>query len=81
MKDVYPRSEDLVDLYQQVKLVGQYGKELGLLSLSDAMKFAEAHGAGLVRIAGIDSPPAYRVINSRQYQELLKNAKAKRRQR
>jgi translation initiation factor IF-3 len=81
MRDGYPRSQDLVDLYQQVRLIGQYGKQLGVLTLCDAMKFAEAQGAGLVRIAGIANPPAYRVIDSRQYLELLKKPKTKRRQR
>ena len=80
MRDSYPRSVDLVDLYQQVSLIGRYGKQLGLLTLYDAMKFAEAQGAGLVRIAGIANPPAYRVIDSRQYQEMLKKPKAKPRQ-
>jgi len=78
MSEIQPRSEGVKGMYQQVQLIGRYGKPLGVLTLSDAMKFAEAQGAGLVRIAGIANPPAYRVIDSSHYQEMLKKPKGKR---
>jgi translation initiation factor IF-3 len=77
----HPRSQDLVDLYQPVRVIGRYGQQLGVLTLSDALKFAEALGAGLARIAGVAAPPAYRVIDSQEYQLMLMKPKPKRRRR
>jgi len=74
-----PRSEHLVYLRQFVRVVSRRGKQLGLVTMSDALKVAEALDAGLVRVAATTTPPVYRVVDSQEYRQVLMNHRTRRR--
>lgn len=63
----------------QVRLIGEDGKQIGVLSRDEALEFALAAGADLVLIGESAKPPVAKVIDFKKfrYQEQKKDAEAK----
>jgi hypothetical protein len=57
------------DSQQRVRLLGEKGKQLGIMTLSEATKLAEQERAKLVMIAPSISPPIYRLIAASERQK------------
>ena len=52
---------------REVRVIGVDGKQLGVLSLSDALNLARASGVDLVEIAPTATPPVCRVVDYGKY--------------
>ncbi|HEY2082631.1 MAG TPA: translation initiation factor IF-3 [Verrucomicrobiae bacterium] len=52
---------------REVRVIGIDGKQLGVLSLSDALNLARASGVDLVEIAPTATPPVCRVVDYGKY--------------
>ena len=63
----------------QVRLIGDDGKQIGVLSRDEALEFALAAGADLVLIGESAKPPVAKVIDFKKflYQEQKKDAEAR----
>ena len=48
---------------REVRVIGVDGKQLGVLSLNDALAIARQHGVDLVEIAATATPPVCRLVN------------------
>jgi translation initiation factor IF-3 len=48
---------------REVRVIGTEGKQLGILSLGDALTLARSHGVDLVEIAPNATPPVCRVVD------------------
>lgn len=64
----------------QLRVIGSDGEQLGVMSLSEALKIAEAAGVDLVEISPNSNPPVAKTIDWGKYQyqkmkELQKNRK------
>jgi len=64
-----PGCSDLSDLQQHIRLIGVDGKQRGIMTLSEAMKIADAERAELVRITQTTSPLIYRLIKRSKHQK------------
>lgn len=64
---------------REVRVVGDEGKQLGVLSLSDALNLARNQGVDLVEIAPNATPPVCRIVDFGKYRyELSKKEKESR---
>jgi translation initiation factor IF-3 len=67
----------------QLRVIDQDGKQLGVLSLGDALRLAEEHGLDLVEISPEANPPVAKIIDwgkfnyqrTKQLQKNKRNAK------
>jgi len=61
---------------REVRVVGDEGKQLGVMSLSDALNLARNHGVDLVEIAPNAVPPVCRIVDFGKYRyEMAKKEK------
>jgi len=67
---------------REVRVIGPDGKQLGVLSLSDALNLARTHGVDLVEIAPTATPPVCRVVDygKYRYEQAKKDKESKKHQ-
>ena len=68
--------------YDQVRLIGADGKQLGVMSSRDALAKAYEEGLDLVEVSGDANPPVCRIMNydKFRYEQSKKQAEARKRQ-
>ncbi|HJC23606.1 MAG TPA: translation initiation factor IF-3 [Candidatus Eisenbergiella merdavium] len=68
---------------REVRLIGEDGAQLGIMSSRDAMKIAEEAGLDLVKIAPTAKPPVCKIVDYGKYRYELarKEKEAKKKQR
>ena len=68
--------------YDQVRLIGADGKQLGVMSSRDALEMAYEEGLDLVEVSGDANPPVCRIMNydKFRYEQSKKQAEARKRQ-
>ena len=68
--------------YDQVRLIGADGTQLGVMSSRDALEKAYEEGLDLVEVSGDASPPVCRIMNydKFRYEQSKKQAEARKRQ-
>lgn len=54
---------------RQVRVIGHDGKQLGILSIDDALNMARAFGMDLVEIAANTTPPIVRIVDYKKFLE------------
>lgn len=67
---------------KEVRLIGESGEQLGIMSAKDALKLAEEAGVDLVKIAPTANPPVCRIVDygKYKYEQLRKEKEAKKKQ-
>ena len=67
---------------REVRLIGENGEQLGIMSARDAYKRAQEVGLDLVKIAPTDKPPVCKIIDygKYRYEMLRKEKEAKKKQ-
>ena len=67
---------------KEVRVIGEEGQQLGIMSSHDAMKLAEEAGLDLVKIAPTANPPVCRIVDygKFKYEQLRKEKEAKKKQ-
>ncbi len=67
---------------KEVRLIGEDGEQLGIVSSRDALKMAEEAGLDLVKIAPTAKPPVCKIIDygKYQYEQARKEKEAKKKQ-
>ena len=67
---------------REVRVIGDQGKQLGVLSLSEAINMARANGVDLVEIAPNATPPVCRLVDfgKYRYEQAKKEKEAKKHQ-
>lgn len=67
---------------KEVRLIGENGEQLGIMSAKDALKLAEEAGVDLVKIAPTANPPVCRIVDygKYKYEQLRKEKEAKKKQ-
>jgi translation initiation factor IF-3 len=64
---------------REVRVIGVDGRQLGVLSLGEAINMARAHGVDLVEVAATATPPVCRIVDYGKYRyELAKKEKESR---
>lgn len=68
---------------KEVRLIGENGEQLGIVSVRDAMKMAEDAGLDLVKIAPTAKPPVCKIVDygKYKYEQIRKEKEAKKKQR
>ena len=68
---------------REVRVIGTDGKQLGILSLGDALNMARAAGVDLVEIAATANPPVCRLVDfgKFRYEQAKKDKESKKHQR
>jgi translation initiation factor IF-3 len=68
---------------REVRVVGENGEQLGIMSPRDAMRMAEERGVDLVKIAPTAKPPVCKLVDygKFKYEQIRKDKEAKRKQR
>ena len=66
---------------KEVRLIGEGGEQLGIVSARDALKMAEDAGLDLVKIAPTAKPPVCRIVDYGKYKYEQVRKERKRRQR
>lgn len=68
---------------KEIRLIGENGEQLGIMSSRDAMKLAEEAGLDLVKIAPTAKPPVCRIVDygKFRYEQLRKEKEARKKQR
>ena len=68
--------------YDQVRLIGADGNQLGVMSSRDALEKAYEEGLDLVEVSGDANPPVCRIMNydKFRYEQSKKQAEARKRQ-
>ncbi|MBR0352905.1 MAG: translation initiation factor IF-3 [Oscillospiraceae bacterium] len=66
----------------EVRLIGENGEQLGIMSSEDALKIAEEHGYDLVKIAPNANPPVCRIMDygKFRFEQTKKEKEAKKNQ-
>jgi len=54
---------------REVRVIGHYGKQLGIFSISDALNLARSFGMDLVEIAANATPPVVRIVDYKKFLE------------
>ncbi len=67
-----PGCKDLVDTLKTVRLIGKTGKQLGIMTLAEAIRIAHTELAEIVSIAAGAKPPIYRLIDPDKYRTIKK---------
>ena len=67
---------------REVRVIGVDGKQLGVLSLNDALAMARQHGVDLVEVAATATPPVCRLVNlgKFRYEKAKKEKESKKHQ-
>lgn len=67
---------------REVRVIGVDGKQLGVISLNDALGLARQHGVDLVEIAATATPPVCRLVNlgKFRYEKAKKEKESKKHQ-
>ena len=67
---------------KEVRLIGENGEQLGIMSARDAMKMAEDAGLDLVKIAPTAKPPVCKIVDygKYKYEQIRKEKEAKKKQ-
>ena len=67
---------------KEVRLIGENGEQLGIMSSRDAMKMAEDAGLDLVKIAPTAKPPVCKIVDygKYKYEQIRKEKEAKKKQ-
>ena len=67
---------------KEVRVIGEDGEQLGIMSSKDAMKLAEEAGVDLVKIAPTAKPPVCRIVDygKFRYEQTRKEKDAKKKQ-
>ena len=67
---------------KEVRLIGENGEPLGIMSAKDAQKMAEDAGLDLVKIAPTAKPPVCKIVDygKYKYEQLRKEKEAKKKQ-
>lgn len=65
---------------KEVRLIGEDGEQLGIVSSRDALKMAEEAGLDLVKIAPTAKPPVCKIVDygKYKYEQVRKRRKQKR---
>lgn len=68
---------------KEVRVVGEDGEQLGVMSATDALKLAEEAGVDLVKIAPTAKPPVCKIVDygKFKYEQTRKDKEAKKKQR
>ncbi len=68
---------------KEVRLIGEDGEQLGIMSSKEAMKLAEDAGLDLVKIAPTAKPPVCKIVDygKYKYEQIRKEKEAKKKQR
>lgn len=79
--DTHQINEEIVD--SELRLIGENGEQLGIMSAEEAMKIAEEQGLDLVKIAPNSVPPVCKVMDYGKYrfEQIKKEKEAKKNQR
>ena len=64
---------------KEVRLIGEDGEQLGIVSSRDALKMAEEAGLDLVKIAPTAKPPVCKIVDygKYKYEQVRKEKEAK----
>jgi translation initiation factor IF-3 len=67
---------------KEVRLIGEEGQQLGVMSAKEAMKLAEEAGLDLVKIAPTATPPVCKIVDygKYKYEQLRKEKEARKKQ-
>lgn len=67
---------------REIRLIGENGEQLGIMSSRDAMKMAEDAGLDLVKIAPTAKPPVCKIVDygKYKYEQIRKEKEAKKKQ-
>ncbi len=67
---------------KEVRLIGEEGEQLGIMSSRDALKMAEEAGLDLVKIAPTAKPPVCKIVDygKYKYEQIRKEKEAKKKQ-
>ncbi len=67
---------------KEVRLIGEDGEQLGIMSAKDAMKLAEDAGLDLVKIAPTAKPPVCKIVDygKYKYDQMRREKEAKKKQ-
>lgn len=67
---------------KEVRLIGEDGEQLGIVSVKEAMRLAEEAGLDLVKIAPTAKPPVCKIVDygKFKYEQLRKEKEAKKKQ-
>ena len=67
---------------KEIRLIGENGEQLGIMSARDAMKMAEDAGLDLVKIAPTAKPPVCKIVDygKYKYEQIRKEKEAKKKQ-
>ena len=67
---------------REVRVIGVDGKQLGVISLNDALAMARQHGVDLVEVAATAAPPVCRLVNlgKFRYEKAKKEKESKKHQ-
>ena len=67
---------------REVRVIGEDGEQLGIMSPRDAMKLAEEAGVDLVKIAPTSKPPVCKIVDygKFKYEQTRKEKEAKKKQ-
>lgn len=67
---------------KEVRLIGESGEQLGIVSVKEAMRLAEEAGLDLVKIAPTAKPPVCKIVDygKYKYEQLRKEKEAKKKQ-
>ena len=67
---------------KEVRLIGEDGEQLGIVSVKEAMRLAEEAGLDLVKIAPTAKPPVCKIVDygKYKYEQLRKEKEAKKKQ-
>jgi len=67
---------------KEVRVIGESGEQLGIMSSKDALKLAEEAGVDLVKIAPTAQPPVCRIVDygKFKYEQVKREKEAKKKQ-
>ena len=67
---------------KEIRLIGENGEQLGIMSSRDAMKMAEEAGLDLVKIAPTAKPPVCKIVDygKFKYEQVRKEKEARKKQ-
>lgn len=79
--DNHEINEEILD--SEIRLIGENGEQLGIMSAEEALKIAEEHGYDLVKIAPNSTPPVCRIMDygKFRFEQTKKEKEAKKNQR
>ena len=78
--DTHQINEDIID--SEIRLIGEEGEQLGIMSAEEALKIAEEHELDLVKIAPNSNPPVCRIMDygKFRFEQTKKEKEAKKNQ-